>query len=102
MKSYPIFILITVAFFGLVLLWVAIARNNEFIRHNEAVAHQATAGVADEIARYIVNKKRLVKLFSKEQRSLLDRLILQPDSDAYQQQLNDKLREFFLAISTLP
>ena len=95
MKSYPIFILVTVAFFGLVLLWVAAARNDEFIRHNEAVAHQATAGVADEIARYIVNKKRLVKLFSKEQRPLLDKLIRQPDSEIYHQQLNEKLREFF-------
>lgn len=95
MKSYPVFILITVAFFGLVLLWIAIARNDEFIRHNEAVARQATTGVADEIARYIVNKKRLVKLFSKEQRPLLDQLIRQPDSEAYHQQLNDKLREFF-------
>jgi hypothetical protein len=95
MKSYPIYILITVAFFGLVLLWVAIARNDEFIRHNEAVARQATAGVADEIARYIVNKQRLVKLFSKEERHLLDKIIQQPDSETYQQQLNDKLREFF-------
>ena len=95
MKSYPVFILITVAFFGLVLLWIAIARNNEFIRHNEAVAQQATAGVADEIARYIVNKKRLVKLFSKEQRPLLDKVIQQPDSEVYHQQLADKLREYF-------
>ena len=95
MKSYPVFILITVAFFGLVLLWVALARTAAFIRHNQAVAHQATAGVADEIARYIVNKKRLVKLFSKEQRPLLNKVIQKPESEVYHQQLSDKLREFF-------
>jgi hypothetical protein len=42
MKTYPIFILITVTFFGLVLLWIAMARNEDFIHHNEAVARQAT------------------------------------------------------------
>ena len=71
------------------------ARFDEFIRHNEIVARQATTGVADEIARFIVNKQRLVKLFSQEQRPLLDRLIRQPDSIKYQQQVNDKLREYF-------
>ena len=95
MKLYPVFILITVTFFGLVLLWIAVARYDEFIRHNEAVARQATTGVADEIARFIINKQRLVKLFSQEQRPLLDNLIKQPDSEMAQQQLNDKLREYF-------
>jgi len=95
MKTYPVFILITVAFFGLVLLWIAMARYDEFIRHNEAVARQATTGVADEIARFIVNKQRLVKLFSQEQRPLLEQLIRQPDSEAHQQLLGDKLREYF-------
>jgi hypothetical protein len=95
MKLYPVFILITVTFFGLVLLWIAMARYDEFIRHNEAVARQATTGVADEIARFIINKQRLVKLFSQEQRPLLDKLIKQPDSEMAQQQLNDKLREYF-------
>jgi signal transduction histidine kinase len=95
MKSYPVFILITVAFFGLVLFWIAMARYDEFTRHHETVARQATSGVADEIARFIVNKQRLVKLFSQEQRPLLIQLIKQPDSDLYQQQISDKLREYF-------
>ena len=95
MRTYPVFILITVIFFGLVLLWIAMARYEEFIRHNEAVARQATIGVGDEIARFIINKQRLVKLFSQEQRPLLEKLIRQPDSDVYQQQISDKLREYF-------
>ena len=71
------------------------ARYDEFIRHNEVVARQATSGVADEIARFIINKQRLVKLFSQEQRPLLNQLIKQPDSLHYQQQVDDKLREYF-------
>ena len=71
------------------------ARYDEFTRHNEVVARQATSGVADEIARFIVNKQRLVKLFSQEQRPLLIQLIKQPDSENYQQQISDKLREYF-------
>jgi len=95
MKTYPVFILITVAFFGLVLLWIAMARYDEFIRHNEAVARQATTGIADEIARFIINKQRLVKLFSQEQRPLLKQLIKEPESEVHQQLLSEKLREYF-------
>ncbi len=95
MKTYPVFILITVAFFGLVLLWIAMTRHDEFIRHNEIVARQATRGVVDEIARFIVNKQRLVKLFSQEQRPLLVQLIQQPDDYTQQQRVGDKLRQYF-------
>ena len=95
MKTYPVFILITVTFFGLVLLWIAITRYDEFIRHNEAIARQATTGVADEIARFIFNKQRLVKLFSHEQRMLLEQLIRDPESDVLQQLISDKLRKYF-------
>lgn len=95
MKTYPVFILITVAFFGLVLVWITMTRYDEFIHHHEVVARQATTGIANEITSYIANKQRLVKLFSQEQRPLLDQLIRQPDSEVYQHQVSDKLREYF-------
>lgn len=55
MKSYPVFILLTVDFFGLVLVWIAMACLAGFIHHNEVVACQATKGVRDIIARFIEN-----------------------------------------------
>jgi hypothetical protein len=102
MKSYPVFILITVTFFGLVLLWIAMARYDEFIRHNEAFARQATSGVADEIARFIINKQRLVELFSQEQRPLLDQLIKQPDTKFINNNSAINYGNIFQAISPSP
>lgn len=95
MKSYPVFILGTVLFFGLMLLWLALARSDEFSRHQHVIASQTTAGVADEISRVIRERQRLVRLFGREQENLLARLIARPADLPLQQQVEQKLRDYF-------
>jgi signal transduction histidine kinase len=95
MKSYPVFILVTILFFGLVLVWIAYSRNKEFSQHQQFIAGQATAGVADEIGRVIREKQRLVRLFSREQQGLLARLSRQTNDLQLQKQVEAKLREYF-------
>jgi len=95
MKSYPIFILVTILFFGLVLLWLAHSRNREFSQHQQFIAAQSTTGVADEIGRVIREKQHLVQLFSREQQRLLARLLQQTDEVDIRRQVEAKLAAYF-------
>ena len=95
MRSYPLFLLGTLVFFAVLLIWMAWSRFEDFERHHRTVAHQTVSGLADEVSRSIATRKRLVQLFAREQRDLLMALIREPDSPARQQAVSEKLREYF-------
>ncbi len=95
MRSYPLFLLGTLVFFAVLLVWMAWSRFEDFERHHRTVARQTVSGLADEVSRSIAGRKRLVQLFAREQRDRLLALIRDPDSPARHQAVSEKLREYF-------
>jgi len=94
-RSYPLFLLGTLVFFAVLLFWMAWSRFEDFERHHRTVARQTVSGLADEVSRSIIERKRLVQLFATEQRDRLIALIREPDSPARHQAVSEKLREYF-------
>jgi len=94
-RSYSVFLLGTLVFFAVLLGWMAWARDADFDRHHRAVAQQTVSGLADELARNIANRKRMVQLFALEQRPLLSRLIRDPENTRLQGAVAEKLRDYF-------
>ena len=95
MRSYPLFLLGTLIFFAVLLIWMAWSRFEDFERHHRTVARQTVSGLADEVSHSITGRKRLVQLFAREQRDRLLALIREPDSPARHQAVSEKLREYF-------
>ncbi len=95
MRSYPLFLLGTLVFFAILLMWMAWSRYEDFDRHHHTVALQTVSGLADEVARSIAGRKRLVQLFAEEQHDRLVALIREPESPARHLAVAEKLREYF-------
>lgn len=95
MRGYPLFLLGTLVFFAILLGWMAWSRFEDFDRHHRTVARQTLSGLADEIARSIANRKRLVLRFAEEQHARLTSLIHDPESTRRYRVVSGKLRKTF-------
>jgi len=95
MRSYQVFIFTTLLFFTLLLAWVGLKRYGDFVEYHTIVSTQTTAGIADEIARIIAEKKRLIAIFAKDNSTLLAAQILQPENDYLHELIEKGLKEHF-------
>ncbi len=95
MKNYQAFILIIIVFFILLLAWVGIKRYDDFVSYHILASKQATASLADEIARMIFEKKHRVKVIANKYQALLLAQVDDPDNEVISQQIKTELNEHF-------
>jgi signal transduction histidine kinase len=94
-KSYTVFIAIVVCLVVGLLAWITTTRLSDFNSYHAAIAEESTSGVANEIARFVTEKKRLVALFADEHLPLIRRLAEDPENEILHDQLQRRITDYF-------
>ncbi|WP_455210806.1 sensor histidine kinase [Kaarinaea lacus] len=95
MRSYIAVMLIMGLLVVALLVLINISRYADYRAYHNAIAQASTQGVANEITRFVDEKKRLVKLFAANNISLIRQTIENKEDDHYLQQLEAEIAEFF-------
>jgi signal transduction histidine kinase len=95
MKSYTTFILVIACLVIVMLEWIAQTRLKDFKSYHVAIAQESTAGISNEISRFVGEKKRLVKLFANEHLDLIRKLAEAPNDGSLHLQLEQRIAEYF-------
>jgi signal transduction histidine kinase len=77
------------------LVLINISRYADYRAYHNAIALASTQGVANEITRFVDEKKRLVSLFATKNIALIRHAIEHQGDDRYLEQLETEIAEFF-------
>ncbi len=80
MRGYLTFMLLVLCLVSIVLAWFSVQRLDDFKAYHQAIAEESTQDIAHEVARYVDEKKRLVRLFADEYADLIHSLTRSPDN----------------------
>ncbi|KPJ91561.1 MAG: hypothetical protein AMJ53_11400 [Gammaproteobacteria bacterium SG8_11] len=95
MRSYVSVLLIMGVLVVALLVLINISRYADYRAYHNAIALSSTQGVANEITRFVDEKKRLVRLFAAQNIELIRKAIAHTDDELYLGQLQSKVAEFF-------
>ncbi len=95
MKGYLTFTLVVLCLVSIVLAWFSVERLNDFKAYHQAIAEESTDDIATEVARYVGEKKRLVKLFAEEYAGLIHELAISPEDDRVRESLEQRIATYF-------
>ncbi len=95
MRGYLTFTLLVLCLVSIVLAWFSVQRLNDFKAYHQAIAEESTQDIAAEVARYIDDKKRLVKLFVEEHTRLINELAASPEDNRTLETLEQHLAGYF-------
>ena len=96
MKNYPsLFLLIAVVLVGVLLYWHVERSYKDYIRSQEALSRQSTAGAARQIGRYIKDARQRVALFTDAEVARISELSRNPDDENLQDQFLERVKRHF-------
>lgn len=91
-----------VSYFVLVLLlalallgWIGYQRLQDFQEYHALAARESASIAAAEITRFVEEKKRLVKLFARDQQALIEAVARNPEDDGRYRQLGAQVQDYF-------
>lgn len=94
-KSYVLFVMLMLFTAVALLLWVDKSRMADFRAYHESTAQNATHNVAEQVAQFVAEKKRLVQLFGQENLDLIERFANHPDDFDIHDQLEAQVAAYF-------
>ena len=78
-----------------ILMSAASLRISDFKEYHHSLAENTVTNVSESISQFILNRKRLIKIFAKENTPLIQKLILDPENDELKLKLDTKIKEYF-------
>lgn len=94
-KSYLWFAIVTIGLVAAFLLWILNGRIDDHQEYHRFIAMESAAGVADEVSRFVEERKRLVQLFANQHLDAIRAVASEPDSDEYYQRLSELINQYF-------
>lgn len=94
-KSYVIFVGLLILLVASMLGWIANARLEAYHQYHIDIGHESLSGVDKQVAFYIAEKRRMVKLFVRDHIEKIRTLAVNPDNDDLKENLGRKLTEYF-------
>ena len=95
MRGYLTFTLVVLCLVSIVLAWFSVERLNDFKAYHQVIAEESTRDIATEIARYVDEKKRTVRLFVDEHTRVINELAESPEDDRAGETLEQHLVGYF-------
>lgn len=95
MKGHLLFALLLTLLITSLLVWISQSRLRDFESYHRSLAQSATIAVASEVAGFVEEKKRLVKLFAANNLPLIQSVAASPDDEDQQQELGRLIGDFF-------
>jgi PAS domain S-box-containing protein len=93
-KSYAIFLFSSVCL-GVLLIWIAQIRLEDFKQHQITIATNSINYVANQIVDLVNKNRQLITLFVQKEEQLLQDLTQSPDSERLRQQLVQRISAYF-------
>ena len=93
--NFNFFVLLTLCIVSGVIVWVTQARIDDHHNYHLTAAGISTQKSADDIAKFIDEKKRLVTLFSNRYADILSQLLDTPDDDMLYNHLEAEIFDYF-------
>jgi len=79
----------------LILIWQSYSRAMDYRQYHQTIASEAVTEVAENIAHFISERNRLVRLFAEDHIDLIRKLVNTPDDDDVREQLTHQISRFF-------
>ena len=79
----------------IILVWLSYSRNMDYRNYHQTIANESVTEVAENIAHFIAERNRLVRLFAEDHLSLILELAKSPDDDSVREQLTHQISRFF-------
>ncbi|MGD8560522.1 MAG: histidine kinase dimerization/phospho-acceptor domain-containing protein, partial [Gammaproteobacteria bacterium] len=95
LKSYVLFVVLMLVTAITLLVWVDQSRLNDFKHYHQSSAEDAAISVAEQVAQFVAEKKRLVDLFGKEHLSLLKAFAANPDDFDLHDKIEQQIAAYF-------
>ena len=84
--------LITVFF---ILMAAAHLRTSDFKQYHYLLAQNSVTNVSESISQFIVNRKRLIKIFAKENITLIQNVLSDPENESLKEKIELKIKNYF-------
>jgi len=94
-KNYFVSVVLMILLVAGMLAWIANARLNAFHQHHLEISNESIRGVEEQVAHYVAEKKRMVKLFADEHIDIIRALASNPENDEINEQLGNLLTQYF-------
>jgi len=94
-KNYVVFVGVMILLVAGALGWIASARLEAFHQHHLDIGHESIGGVNKQVAHYVNEKQRMVKLFAEEHIDRIRALASDPNNDALKEDLGKLLTRYF-------
>lgn len=78
-----------------ILLWSGIARIDDFKEYHYLIAKNSTRNVSESIGQFIAERKRLVKVFANEHKSLIRQSALNPYDEKLKEKIESEIKKYF-------
>lgn len=93
--TYLTIIMIMIVMFGGVLLWMDKNNFDDFKKHHFHLATKSTSGVASQVSSFMQEQKRLVSVFAREYKELIQAIKSSPEDDNVLARLEAKVKLYF-------
>lgn len=94
-KNYVLFVMLMVLLVGAILVWFGNSRLNEYIEYHHSIAKGAVSGVAVQVASFMQEQNRLVKVFASEHVEEITAIAAKPDNEQLRVQLGEAIQQYF-------
>lgn len=78
-----------------ILMVAANLRIIDFKQYHHSLAQNSVVNVSESISQFIINRKRLMKIFAKENTPLIQQLINEPENESIKSELDLKVKSYF-------
>ena len=102
MRNQSVIIKNTIAFASviaigvlIILIWLSYSRQLDYRQYHQTIASEAVAEVAENIAHFIAERNRLVRLFAEDHVSLILEMVNAPDDDDVKERLTYQISRYF-------
>lgn len=94
-KNYVVFVGLMILLVASMLSWITSARLEAFHQYHLDIGHESISGVNKQVAHYVNEKQRMVKLFAEEHIDRIRALASDPNNDALKEDLGILLTRYF-------
>ena len=93
-KNNIVFFLLVISIL-LILSWSSITRINDFKDYHHLIAKNSTRNVGESISQFIIERKRLIQVFTDEHKQLIEKSALSPENDKIRSELELEVKKYF-------
>ena len=79
----------------IILVWLSYSRNMDYRQYHQIIADESVTELAENIAHFIAERNRLVRLFAEDHLSLILKIAKSPDDDTVRVRLTHQISRFF-------